>query len=97
MLIVIFWGFFSLAVSVTILSATSSTRLIATVVCVVYMYIDANEFISQSGWFSFPGLPHCKEALHHVLAKKCKISYQDFIEYKEAVYYFNYTNGEKVK
>ena len=62
----------------------------------LHFLIDANEFISQSGWFSFPGLPHCKEALHHVLAKKCKMSYQDFISCKEAVYYLNYTNGEKV-
>ena len=58
--------------------------------------LDADEFISQSGWFSFPGLPHCKEALYHVLAKKCKMSYEDFMACKEAVYYFDYINGEKV-
>ena len=55
-----------------------------------------NDFISQSGWFSFPGMPHSKEALHRVLAKKCKMSYIDFMVCKEAVYKLDYTNGEKV-
>ena len=56
-----------------------------------------NEFISQSGWFSYPGLPHSKEALHRVLAKKCKMSYEEFMDCKEAVYKFDYSNGEKVR
>ena len=58
--------------------------------------VDANDFISQSGWFSFPSLPHCKEALQHMLAKKCKMSYEDFLACKEAVYCLDYINGEKV-
>jgi len=57
---------------------------------------DANDFITLSGWFSFPSLPHCKEALQHVLAKKCKMNYDDFLACKEAVYYLDYINGEKV-
>ncbi len=59
--------------------------------------VDVNDFISQSGWFSYPGLPHSKEALYHVLAKKCKMSYDEFMSCKEAVYKFDYTNGEKAR
>lgn len=58
--------------------------------------IDVNDFINQSGWFSFQGLPYSKDSLHHVLAKKCRMSYEDFMKCKEAVYKFDYTNGEKV-
>ena len=56
-----------------------------------------NDFISHSGWFSYPGLPHSKEALHRVLAKKCKMSYTEFMACREAVYKLDYTNGEKVR
>ena len=62
-----------------------------------FIIIDVNEFINQSGWFSYPGMPHSKEALHHVLAKKCRMGYDKFLECKAAVYMFDYTNGEKVR
>lgn len=58
--------------------------------------IDQNEFESQSGWFTFPGMPQDKAALPYVLAKKCRFSYEKFLETKEAVYAFNFMQGEKV-
>lgn len=58
---------------------------------------DVNDFISQSGWFSYPGLPHSKEALHRVLAKKCKMSHREFMAHEAAVYKLDYTHGEKVR
>lgn len=62
------------------------------------MYLpDVNEFLSQSGWFSFPGLAHGKQALQHVLAKKMKLSHEVFLGIREAVYLFEYRQGEKVR
>ena len=58
---------------------------------------DVNEFLSQSGWFSFPGLAHGKQALQHVLAKKMKLSHEVFLGIREAVYLFEYRQGEKVR
>ena len=58
---------------------------------------DINDFVSQSGWFSYPGLAHGKAALEHVLAKKSKLTREQFLNIQEAVYLFNYRNGEKVK
>ena len=57
---------------------------------------DQNEFKSQSGWFTFSGMPQDKAALPYVLAKKCRLSYEQFMETKEAVYTFNFMQGEKV-
>lgn len=57
---------------------------------------DQNEFKSQSGWFTFSGMPQDKAALPYVLAKKCRLSYEQFMETKEAVYAFNFMQGEKV-
>ena len=58
---------------------------------------DVNEFLSQSGWFSFPGLAHGKQALQHVLAKKMKLSHEVFLGIREAVYLFEYRQGDKVR
>ena len=57
---------------------------------------DINEFISQSGWFSYPGLAHGKQALLHVLAKKMRLSYEVFMAVKNAIYKLVYHQGEKV-
>ena len=58
---------------------------------------DQNEFKSQSGWFSFSGMPQDKAALPYVLAKKCRLSYERFMETKEAIYAFNFMQGEQVR
>ena len=58
---------------------------------------DINEFISQSGWFSYPGLAHGKPALFHVLAKKARMSYELFMGIKPAIYMIQYRQGEKVR
>ena len=55
-----------------------------------------NDFFSQSGWFSHPGLPHGKVALQHVIAKKAGLSYDRFVAMEQAVYLFDYRHGEKV-
>ena len=55
-----------------------------------------NDFLSQSGWFSFPGLAHGKVALQHVLAKKCKMTHEQFMATKGAVYKMTYRQDEKV-
>ena len=57
---------------------------------------DKNEFMSQSGWFTFPGMPQDMMALSYVLAKKCRLSYEKFMDIREAVYAFTYMQGEKV-
>ena len=59
-------------------------------------FSDVNDFISQSGWFSQPGLAHGKAALQHVVAKKAGMAYDTFTTMKLAVYLFNYRHGEKV-
>lgn len=58
---------------------------------------DVNDFLSQSGWFSYPGLAHGKKALQHVLAKKMKLNFEEFMGVKEAVYMLKYRQGEKVR
>ncbi len=57
---------------------------------------DINEFISQSGWFSYPGLAHGKPALQHVLAKKANLSYEVFMGIQSATYLLKYRQAEKV-
>lgn len=59
-------------------------------------FTDINEFVSQSGWFSHPGLTHGKAALEHVIAKKAGLPYETFVKMQLAVYLFNYRQGEKV-
>ena len=59
--------------------------------------VDQSEFMYQSGWFTFSGMPQDKAALSYVLAKKCRLSYEKFMETKEAVYAFNFMQGEKVR
>ncbi|XP_019864138.1 PREDICTED: uncharacterized protein LOC109593544, partial [Amphimedon queenslandica] len=54
------------------------------------LYDDRNDFISNSGWFQFPGLPLGKEAQLNVLAKKAGLSYDSFISTKRAVYVLSY-------
>ena len=52
--------------------------------------------MSQSGWFTFAGMPQDMVALSYVLAKKCRLSYEKFMDIREAVYAFTYMQGEKV-
>ena len=59
-------------------------------------FADINDFVSQSGWFSHPGLTHGKAALEHVVAKKAGLSYETFAAMQSAVYLLNYRQGEKV-
>ena len=59
--------------------------------------VDLNEFTSLSGWFTFSGMPQDKAALSYVLAKKCHLNYDQFMEIKEAVYELNFMQGEKVR
>ena len=55
-----------------------------------------NDFTSQSGWFSHPGLPHGRIALQHVLARKADLSYDEFVSMEQAIYMFDYRHREKV-
>ena len=57
---------------------------------------DINDFITNSGWFTYTGKPHGVEALRYVLAKKCGIDYDEFMLIKQAVYMFAFGNEEKV-
>ncbi len=57
---------------------------------------DINDFVRQSGWFSYPGLAHGKVALQHVLASKCKLSHQQYMTCQRAVYRMTYRQDEKV-
>ena len=54
-----------------------------------------NEFIIQSGWFSYPNQAHGKKALTYVLAKKARMSHNYFMTTRKAVYMFKYMD-EKV-
>lgn len=72
----------------------SSCSVTCLTVCI--FFTDMNDFLSQSGWFSHPGLPHGKVALQHVIAKKAGLSYDAFVAMEEAVYLFDYRHGEKV-
>ena len=62
----------------------------------LFTHLDINDFVSQSGWFSHPGLAHGKAALQHVLAKKAGMPYETFVTIQQAVYRFDYRHGEKV-
>lgn len=42
-------------------------------------------------------MPQDNAALPYVLAKKCRLSYEQFMETKEAVYALNFMQGEKVR
>ncbi|XP_065883825.1 uncharacterized protein [Dysidea avara] len=57
---------------------------------------DITDFLTNSGWFSYIGKPHGKEALHYVLAKKSGIEYGNFMKIKKALYMFAFGNEEKV-
>ena len=57
---------------------------------------DINDFLTNSGWFSYTGKPHGKEALHFVLAKKSGIEYGQFMKTKKAIYVFSFGNQEKI-
>ena len=61
----------------------------------VYIYLDLNDFISNSGWFSYPNIPLGKEAQLNCLAKKAGIPFEDFMSTKQAIYMFKYRE-EKV-
>lgn len=58
--------------------------------------LDTNEFISHSGWFTYPGFALGKEAQLHVLARKANKSYDEFMKMEKAVYVFTYKQQEKV-
>jgi hypothetical protein len=59
------------------------------------MYDDINDFISESGWFTFSGFALGKEALLRRLAQKSFMEYKEFMEVKEAVYVFKFKEDEK--
>lgn len=54
------------------------------------IYDDLNDFISNSGWFSYPNIPLGKEAQLNCLAKKAGIPFEDFMSTKQAIYMFKY-------
>ena len=61
------------------------------------LYIaDLNDFLTNSGWFTYIGKPLGVDALRYVLAKKCGIEYDEFMLIKKAVYMFAFGNEEKV-
>ena len=60
------------------------------------IYDDINHFISESGWFTFPGMALGKNALFNVLARMSFTEYEDFMKIQESVYIFTYGNDEKV-
>lgn len=57
---------------------------------------DINQFISDSGWFTFSGFAPGKVALLHVLARKAFMEYGEFMQIKEAVYVLMFGQDEKV-
>ena len=58
-------------------------------------HTDINQFISESGWFTFSGLAPGKVALLHVLARKAFMEYGEFMQIKEALYIFTFGQDEK--
>lgn len=60
------------------------------------LYDDINQFISESGWFTFSGFAPGKVALLHVLARKAFMEYGEFMQIKEAVYVLMFGQDEKV-
>lgn len=65
----------------------------------IYLYhliTDINDFLTNSGWFTYTGKPLGRQALLYVLAKKCGIEYDEFMAIKKAVYMFAFGNEEKV-
>ena len=63
---------------------------------VPFYAVDINHFISESGWFTFPGMALGKNALFNVLARMSFTEYEDFMKIQESVYIFTYGNDEKV-
>lgn len=61
----------------------------------ILIIADTNDFISQSGWFTYPGLALGKTAQLHVFASKANMSYEELLNTKQAVYCFKYKE-EKV-
>ena len=59
-------------------------------------YADINQFIGESGWFTFSGFAPGKVALLHVLARKAFMEYGEFMQIKEAVYILTFGQDEKV-
>lgn len=62
----------------------------------LYLVTDLNDFLTNSGWFTYSGKPLGSEALLYVLAKKCGMDYDEFMQIKKAVYMFAFGNEEKV-
>jgi hypothetical protein len=54
------------------------------------LYYDKNDFISNSGWYTFTGKPMGKESLINVLAKKAQMTTEKFMSVKESVYVLSY-------
>ena len=61
----------------------------------LFLIIDKNDFLSNSGWFAYCGIPMGREAHLHCLARKADMPYETFMSTKEAIYVLNYMN-EKV-
>ena len=62
----------------------------------IFFITDINDFLTNSGWFSYIGKPHGKEALNFVLAKKSGIEYEPFMKIKKAIYMLTFLGDEKV-
>lgn len=56
---------------------------------------DKDDFIVNSGWFTFPGMSKGDTALQHVLARKANLNYDKFMAVRKAIYKLNYRE-EKV-
>lgn len=56
---------------------------------------DKDDFVVNSGWFTFPGMSKGKSALQHFLARKANMKYEQFMAVRKAVYRLKYRE-EKV-
>lgn len=56
---------------------------------------DKNDYFTNSGWFTYPGLAMGREALFYLLARKADVDYDTFMSIGEAIYLLEYMN-EKV-
>ena len=68
---------------------------VLTVFVLSFPLTDKNEFVANSGWFTFPGMSEGKSALEHVLARKANMKYDKFMGVRKSVYRLKYRH-EKV-
>ena len=47
---------------------------------------DINDYVPHSGWLSYGGMPCGTNTLHNVLASKCNMTYDQFMNVNKAVY-----------